>query len=343
MAYPVSLSTVTVTGQVVSAGPVAAVVAFDVPWMYGPDGAIVRAHRVQVQADSEGEFTVALPATDDPDWTPTGFTLDTSIYADGLVTRGTLALPADSVTVELAAAFNPNQTAEPGVTYALSTHTHPGGGEGGPIAISDVTGLTAALSGKAPTVHTHVQGDVTGLSASLAALTPLTTFDGLEGRVEVLEAAPGGGGSPAVVRRGKVTSGNLTLAGSGPWVAVAGGPQLALPAAVGDYVEFALTSMLGNFTVNFLDLAVVVGGALVRFLSTDTATPASEGAPPFYSDQTFDRYGPIFEFEVEAGDLSGGNVTVVFATSGSGGGTIYASADYPLRWRAINHGPCDVA
>lgn len=41
-----------------------------------------------------------------------------------------------------------------------------------PIAQSDVTGLTAALAGKAPTVHTHAESDVTNLVSDLAGKAP---------------------------------------------------------------------------------------------------------------------------------------------------------------------------
>lgn len=47
-----------------------------------------------------------------------------------------------------------------------------GGGGGGPIAISDVTGLQAELDSKADLVHTHVIADVTGLQAALDATEP---------------------------------------------------------------------------------------------------------------------------------------------------------------------------
>ena len=76
----------------------------------------------------------------------------------------------------------------------------------------------------------------------------------------------------------------------------------------------------------------------MRFLSSGGSTPAVEGAAAFYQDTTYLPYGVSFEFEVEAGDLSGGNVTVVFATKGDGGGALFAQA-YPLAWRAINYGP----
>lgn len=345
MAFPAGLTLITVSGQVAGLPEgQEATVTFAWPWLQGPaDDAFVAAGRSMVVCDPDGAFEVALPATDDPGWSPTGWLYRVTITTGARVHRGAMALPYDGGPVDLADAFNPDGAEETGVTYALVGHTHPGGGEGGPIGISDVTGLTAALAGKAPTVHTHAVADVTGLQTALDNRATDAELTALDDRVVMLEGAPGGGGSALVVRRATVTSGNVTLAVSVPWAAVAGGPSMVLPAVAGDYVEFALASMLGNFGVNFLDLAVLAGGSLVRFLSSGTATAATEGAPAFYGDQAFDRVSPLFEFEVEAGDLDGGNVTVVFATKGSGGGTIYANADYPLRWRALNHGPVDVA
>jgi hypothetical protein len=79
-------------------------------------------------------------------------------------------LDADLLDGQHAAAFSP------------VAHTHPTG---------DVTGLDAALAGKAPTAHSHAQSDVTGLPAALSAkldasaytandvLTKIKTVDGV--------------------------------------------------------------------------------------------------------------------------------------------------------------------
>jgi hypothetical protein len=48
-------------------------------------------------------------------------------------------------------------------TFPPSAHTH---------ATADVTGLDAALAGKAPTAHTHTTANVTGLDAALAGKAP---------------------------------------------------------------------------------------------------------------------------------------------------------------------------
>jgi hypothetical protein len=76
-------------------------------------------------------------------------------------------------------------------TFPPSTHVHV-------IAWSEISSKPATFPA---TAHTHTQGDVSGLSASLAALTPLTTLEGVEtaleaadaaldGRVDALEARP---------------------------------------------------------------------------------------------------------------------------------------------------------
>ncbi|MCW6003865.1 hypothetical protein K1W54_04610 [Micromonospora sp. CPCC 205371] len=155
-------------------------------------------------------------------------------------------------------------------------------------------------------------------------------------------AAGGGGGSTLVVRRQRYTGGDMTLnLGSGAWNLVTG-PSLAIPAAVGDYVELSLSVMVqsGN---SYLDPAVVVAGAAVRYASSDTNTPAVEGWPPLYtSPSTFRSVGGLWGFEVGAGDLSGGNVTFRMATKGTTG-TLYGSASYPFYWLARNFGAVDFA
>lgn len=158
-------------------------------------------------------------------------------------------------------------------------------------------------------------------------------------------AAGGGGGSAITVVRRVVTSGDIVPQNnSGNWAALTGGPSIAIAAAVGDYVEFEVTDGLYNPGGTFMDLAVQVGGSLVRYMGSDSSSPLIEGAPAFYGTPgTFRGFGPVFEFVVVSGDLSGGNVTVVFAVNSNATGKLYASTNYPLKWRAINYGPISVS
>ena len=65
-------------------------------------------------------------------------------------------------------------------------------GSGATLAITDVGGLTTALTGKASAVHSHAQGDITGLSSILSSQNDRVYS--LENRVLVLESLDGGGG-----------------------------------------------------------------------------------------------------------------------------------------------------
>lgn len=155
----------------------------------------------------------------------------------------------------------------------------------------------------------------------------------------------GGGGSAITVVRRKVTSGDIVPQNnSGSWAALTGGPSLSIAAAVGDYVEFEIVDGMYDPQGTFMDLAVQAGGVLVRYMGSDTSTPLAEGAPAFYGlPGTFRGYGPTFEFVVTSGDIDTGAVKVVFAVNSNATGKLYASTNYPLKWRAINYGAVSVS
>lgn len=241
---------------------------------------------------------------------------------------------------------------------------------------SDITGLTAALADratdteltdglatKAASSHTHAQADVTSLTADLALKAPLaspaltgnptaptqtagnnTTRLATTAFVTTAVAGGGGGGAAMVVKRAIVSSGNITPQNtSGTWAALTGGPTLTIAAAVGDYISLEIMGVLMTTSSStFYDLAVLAGASLVRFGSSGTGTPATEGDPAFYPDATFPRSGTVFDFVAEAGDIDAGDVTVCWAVKSGGFGALHAGF-YPLRWRIINHGAVTVS
>lgn len=210
--------------------------------------------------------------------------------------------------------------AEADAAYAALVHTH---------AISAVTGLQAALDGKltqaaadvlyAALVHTHAQADVTGLVAALAAKAV-----------------------KPVIRQAWITSGDVnTLPNTaGNWQALAGF-VLAIPAAVGDYVELSVNGMRKDATGNaWLDQGVLDGSTVVRFLSTGGAVPGLEGDPGWYVPTAgiIGRSSPR-GFVVTSDDLDSGEVRFCMAVKSNGTGILYASTNYPFFWRAVNYGP----
>ena len=186
------------SGQVKFTGKIAAISdAYDT---------IILPNTIVASLDSSGAFTVNLPATDDPDILPNGWTYtvsETLTGGGGRTYEIDVPISAKTAGIDLSdvaprppasgtptafvtlTAFN-NHVAEAseggGVsswndltdkpsTFPPSTHTH---------AQSDVTGLTTALAGKAATSHTHSIGSVNGLQDALNEKSTVLVLDELE-------------------------------------------------------------------------------------------------------------------------------------------------------------------
>lgn len=79
---------------------------------------------IRARLDASGEFTLPLPATDDPDITPTGWAYEVIVSTDVWVDRFYMVVPADTVgTLELSDVA-PATTPTDVVIYALATHAH---------------------------------------------------------------------------------------------------------------------------------------------------------------------------------------------------------------------------
>lgn len=152
----------------------------------------------------------------------------------------------------------------------------------------------------------------------------------------VLDHAPGA----VRVARGYLVPGDFTSTNVGSTRTLVTGITCAIAAAVGDYVVFTPSFLCNPAGASFLDMAVSVAGTFVRYSSSGTDTPATEGDPGLYADPAFVSMSPTFDLVVTSGDLSAGTLT--FALVYSGAGTtmvVHASETYPFRWHAINYGP----
>jgi hypothetical protein len=355
--YPSSLSTVTVSDTILDLGvPAAGTIRFvSTVWLNSTaDATSLAAVDTTVTLDATGSFSVVLPANDDPDWLPQDWTYLVVATINGKRVQGSLALPASPSAVNLFDALvleaPPSSgggssgpvawsaiTGKP-LTFPPSAHSHAQADVAGLVtalaAKADATAVTTALAGKAATVHTHAESDVTGLTTDLA---------GLDSRLDALEAGGGGGGTAATFARGIITTGSLTMAADAAFTPV---PGLSFPiaAVAGDDVELSVTGLMdrGSGSDNYYELVVLVGGAAVRYASTGTSSPAGalEGDPGIYVGSPGQRFAPVhnwsFSLAVQAGDLSGGNVTFGIAHKGNTAGKIFAEAAYPLRWRIRN-------
>lgn len=203
MALPVDYNTVTITGRYVylSGEPVTGTIKFTgkVVAMSVGTNTIIVPTEILAELDVNGEFSVALPATDDPDIDPNGWTYTVveqfpagrTYEIDVPVAAAGGAIDISTVAPVTAASGDPTAF----VTLSVfEEHTHTGGSGGGAVdsvngkigvvvlnaadvgaaptshmhAQAEVTGLATTLSGKAATVHTHAQADVTGLTTALS-------------------------------------------------------------------------------------------------------------------------------------------------------------------------------
>lgn len=323
MPIPAEITLVTVTATYLrpDGSPASGRVSFVPSQVNALADTVLTTWRTTSYLNSDGELSVQLPATDDASWEAPGWSYRVIEQIDGADDRRyDITVPAASPTLDLATAA---PLAEPATASSYVLRSNIG------------TLVPPLVAGKVP--ESYLPASAGGdpewedIQNKPATFPPAThTHEG------------SGGAAIAVVRR-TVTSGNITPQSTGSWAMVTGGPTIAIAAAAGDYVSFEICSALMRIVSSFRDLAVVVGGVPVRYLSTGSSSSSVEGAPAFYGDSTFRTHGTAFDFVVQNSDLSGGNVTVGFATKGAADGTIYASTDYPLVWRAMNYGAISVS
>lgn len=250
--------------------------------------------------------------------TPTGATLDLSTAP-----RGTSDTPV-TLYVLASAVGAASGVAPLDGTSKIPSQYLPSGSGVLSVAAADGT-ITIGGTAVNPLVGVNVipESKVTGLPADLAALS----------------TAIAAKATKPIIRRAKIANpGDTTLPNTGAsWAAVAGF-ELAIPAAAGDDVEIDFSAMRNPNANAFLDIAIIVGASLVRFMATGTSSPALEGDPGWYTQTGFICHAGPRGLTVTNGDLDNGNVRFVLACKAGGAGTVFSSTNYPFNWRAINHG-----
>lgn len=376
MALPTQI---TITGLIANAdGPMAGKLVFASSTLVrdASSGEVLIPDEVVATVGADGLLTVVLSATNDPGFSPTGWTWEVRPHFDGWRTPFSVAIPYDSPGAALLLSqlveVPPDGDAD---LYALVNHVHEGGGGGGGAlpASTVVSSTTYGQTSTAGAATTYSRGDHRHGSVSLPTAAdvgaataahvhtgvydPVNTASGLvtthaaaanphpiyltQAEADLLYAGigGGGGGTAPTFARARVTSGDLTTTADAAFTLVSG-LTMAIAAVNGDDVTFSFSGMLdmSNSGTEYFDVAVVVGGSAVQYASTGTATPAVEGDPTLYPGTSVRFRGTQYEwaFTVGSGDLSGGNVTFQFAHKGGGSAKVLASTSYPLRWSIRN-------
>lgn len=255
---------------------------------------------------------------------------------------------------------DPGPAGAAGTTGAQGPQGDPG--EQGPPGDDGAPGHTPQLySGAAAPTTLHVDGDLylrdTGdlyqqqagawvLAGNIRGPQGATGATGATGPAGPTGPAGADGAAGAQIRvaERRITSGDITLPNtSGAWdilEEVDTTPlTLTVTAAVGDYIDISLWGMRNVNTSGYLDIGIIVGGSIVRYLSSGTSSSSTEGDPALYPAGGFNGYPGGRGMPLDSGDVDSGQVTIAVVVKGAGTGVLYASTAYPWYWRLMNFGP----
>jgi hypothetical protein len=139
MSFPAALTVVPLHGQILKANasstPASGTVSFRIEQHLRDttDNVLLAPTTLTATLDDAGEFTISLPATDDPDVTPQGWTYVVTIATDAIQDTWRISVPAATVgTLELADVA-PAITPPALVTYLLASTVGQVGGPAGPL------------------------------------------------------------------------------------------------------------------------------------------------------------------------------------------------------------------
>ncbi|WP_128515164.1 hypothetical protein [Tabrizicola thermarum] len=281
-------STCVVSGQLV--GPDGApVVGVPVTWIRAPEvvapvsGGGVAPERVTVTTDSVGNLSVDLVA---------GRYFVVAALPGGRRIRATAATVPNAPTASLQSVLEATGPVAPGLSGGLVRDLLSGlvgderlhasaiaglGSGGGPIGIADVTGLQAALDGKASATHGHAAA--TSLADGFMSAADKAKLDGIAAGANAYshpdhtgDVTSAGDGATTIVA-GAVTNAKLasmsTATIKGRASAGTGDPE--------DLTAAQATALLDTFTSGAKGLAPASGGGTTNFLRADGTWAAPPG------------------------------------------------------------------
>lgn len=196
--------------------------------------------------------------------------------------------------------------------------------------------LTVILRGA---VGTTWPGTVTWLNGAppAVALRVVTLFT-VDGGTNWYGTSSRSGGPLSDVET--YTGGDIALT-STSMVAVTGPGDLSVAAAAGDVLLIDLSARTGNTTASSigLDIATMVSGSAVTYMSSRTGTPVTTGRPAWFIEASQNgNAGGSCTYLVQSGDISSGTVTLRLHARVSGNRTLNASSTVPLEFSVINLG-----
>lgn len=131
------------------------------------------------------------------------------------------------------------------------------------------------------------------------------------------------------------------------WADVNGPADLILAAGAGDVIQVSISSLVNNESIELcLDVHTIVSSAAVNSIGTGTTVSnSSRGVAGWQRPAgTQAHFTGTFFYKLVSGDISNSTVTLRlrYRTLTAGIRTMFAAADYPITFSAINHGPVEV-
>lgn len=195
MPFPAGLQLVAVHGRLdtLPSGGAAGTVRFECPYtLVGTtDNSIVGPFVVTAGLDASGEFTISLPATNDPQWTPVNWAYSVRINVGVATISGTLQLDYQTTTVELADLLQVDGAAVTGTTYIPLSYRGVASGVAALDADGDVNNaagnkITGGAGGGISETIVNAKGDLIAATANDAVTRLAVGSDG-----QLLTAASG--------------------------------------------------------------------------------------------------------------------------------------------------------
>jgi hypothetical protein len=156
------------------------------PLLGAADGSIIPPFTQRAHLTAAGAGSIQLPATNDPQWSPTGWAYTVTARIGGATITGTLQLDYQAASVQLADLLQVDGTAVTGTSYLLTSQRSVASGVAGLDADGDVINAAGTkVSGVSETI-VNAKGD---LIAATAADTVTRLAAGTNG--QILTAASG--------------------------------------------------------------------------------------------------------------------------------------------------------
>lgn len=155
--------------------------------------------------------------------------------------------------------------------------------------------------------------------------------------------APAAGGALKAWSVARITDGAIAdLPSAAAWAiavtSVGTALQCSVAADPGDLIHVEVEFMRNG--AHFFDLALLdSAGVPDEYGTTRTSTPPAEGAPSLYPSVSFGYATGGKLFTVDAGNISGGLITIALAHQGTSPGRVFAHPTYPFEMTLLNFGP----